>query len=212
MRIVLSGPPGAGKGTQAKAIGARWTVPEISTGEIFSDQVARDTALGRRAKEYINDGQLVPDDITIAMVRDRLAAPDARAGFLLDGFPRTTGQGVALDSMLAELGTSVNVVLLLELSDGEVQQRLAGRRVCRDCGKTWHIAFDPPTLTDRCDVCGGALFIRDDDVPEVIQERLRVYARDTAPLIDYYGAQGKLVTIDASGPVAEVTARVLAAL
>ncbi|HEY8473858.1 MAG TPA: adenylate kinase [Natronosporangium sp.] len=212
MRLVLVGPPGAGKGTQAEFIAAHLAVPKISTGDIFRDNVARGTPLGVNARRYMDAGQLVPDEITIDMVRDRLGEPDASDGFLLDGFPRTVPQAVALDKLVADLGAGLDVVLELVVDDDEVIRRLSGRRTCRGCGKIWHLEFDPPIRPDACDRCGGELFQREDDRAETIAERLRVYARDTAPLVDYYGAQGKLVGIDATGPVEDVTVRAIDAL
>jgi adenylate kinase len=212
MRLVLVGPPGAGKGTQAEFVAAHLAVPKISTGDIFRANVASGTHLGRQAKRYMDAGQLVPDEVTINMVRERLAEPDAGDGFLLDGFPRTVPQANALDKLLADLGTGLDVVLELVVENDEVIRRLSGRRTCRGCGKVWHVEFDAPSRQDRCDRCGGQLFQRDDDKPETIAERLRVYARDTAPLIQFYGAQGKLVGIDATGPVEDVTGRAIDAL
>jgi adenylate kinase len=212
VRLVLVGPPGAGKGTQAEFIAAHLAVPKISTGDIFRDNVARGTELGVNARRYMDSGQLVPDQITIDMVRDRLADPDAADGFLLDGFPRTVPQAVALDKLVADLGAGLDVVLELVVDDDEVIRRLSGRRTCRGCGKIWHVEFDPPLRDGRCDRCGGDLFQREDDRAETVSERLRVYARDTAPLVDYYGAQGKLVGIDAAGPVEDVTVRAIDAL
>jgi adenylate kinase len=209
VRLVLVGPPGAGKGTQAEFIAAHFAVPKISTGDIFRDNVARGTELGRQARQYMDAGQLVPDQVTINMVRGRLAEPDAADGFLLDGFPRTVPQAVALDKMIADLGASLDVVLELVVDDDEVIRRLSGRRTCRGCGKVWHVEFDPPSQEGVCDRCGGELYQRDDDRAETVAERLRVYARDTAPLVDYYGAQGKLVGIDATGPVEDVTVRAI---
>jgi adenylate kinase len=212
VRLVLVGPPGAGKGTQAEFIAAHLAVPKISTGDIFRDNVARGTPLGSQARRYMDSGQLVPDEITINMVRDRLAEPDAADGFLLDGFPRTVPQAVALDKLVADLGAGLDVVLELVVDDDEVIRRLSGRRTCRGCGKIWHIEFDPPLREGVCDRCGGELFQREDDRAETVAERLRVYGRDTAPLVDYYGAQGKLVGIDATGPVEDVTLRAIDAL
>lgn len=213
MRLVLVGPPGAGKGTQAEFIAAHLAVPKISTGDIFRANVAGGTPLGIEAKRFMDAGQLVPDEITIDMVRDRLAEGDAGDGFLLDGFPRTVPQAVALDKLLAaDLGAGLDLVLELVVDDDEVIRRLSGRRTCRGCGKIWHVEFDPPSRDGVCDRCGSELFQRDDDKPETIAERLRVYARDTAPLVDYYGAQGKLVGIDATGPVEDVTVRAIDAL
>jgi adenylate kinase len=212
MRLVLVGPPGAGKGTQAEFIAAHLAIPKISTGDIFRANVTAGTPLGVEAKRYMDAGQLVPDEVTINMVRARLAEEDAADGFLLDGFPRTLPQATALDKLLADLGVALDVVLELIVDNDEVIRRLSGRRACRGCGKNWHVLFDPPSHEDVCDRCGGELYQRDDDKEEVISERLRVYARDTAPLIDFYGAQGKLVGIDATGPVEDVTERAKDAL
>jgi adenylate kinase len=212
VRLVLVGPPGAGKGTQAEFIAAHLAVPKISTGDIFRDNVTRGTPLGVNARRYMDSGQLVPDQITIDMVRDRLAETDSSDGFLLDGFPRTVPQAVALDKLVADLGAGLDVILELVVDDDEVIRRLSGRRTCRGCGKIWHVEFDPPLREGRCDRCGGELFQREDDRAETVAERLRVYARDTAPLVDYYGAQGKLVGIDATGPVEDVTVRAIDAL
>jgi adenylate kinase len=212
MRLVLVGPPGAGKGTQAEFIASTLSVPKISTGDIFRANVSQGTPLGLEAKRYMDAGGLVPDEVTINMVRDRLADPDAADGFLLDGFPRTVPQAVALDKLLADVGTALDLVLELIVEADEVIRRLSGRRNCHGCNKVWHVEFDPPLKEGTCDRCGGQLYQRDDDKPETIAERLRVYERDTSPLIDYYGAQGKLVGIDATGPVEDVTARAIDAL
>ncbi|MEO3775986.1 adenylate kinase [Micromonospora sp. B11E3] len=212
MRLVLVGPPGAGKGTQAEFIAAHLSVPKISTGDIFRANVSQGTPLGVEAKRYMDAGKLVPDEVTINMVRDRLAEPDAAEGFLLDGFPRTTPQAAALDKLLADLGTALDLVLELVVDDDEVIRRLSGRRTCRGCGKIWHVEFDATTRDGICDRCGAELFQRDDDKPETIAARLREYADKTAPLVDYYGAQGKLVGIDATGPVEDVTVRAIDAL
>lgn len=212
MRLVLVGPPGAGKGTQAEFIAADLAVPKISTGDIFRANVAGGTPLGLQAKRYMDDGQLVPDEVTINMVRDRLAEEDAADGFLLDGFPRTLGQAAALDKLLADLGVALDVVLELIVDNDEVIRRLSGRWTCRGCGKIWHEAFDPPSREGVCDRCGGELYQREDDKAETVAERLRVYSRDTAPLVDFYGAQNKLVGIDATGPVEDVTERAKDAL
>ncbi|MFI6128025.1 adenylate kinase [Micromonospora sp. NPDC051141] len=212
MRLVLVGPPGAGKGTQAEFIAAHLSVPKISTGDIFRANVTQGTPLGVEAKRYMDAGKLVPDDVTINMVRDRLAEPDAGEGFLLDGFPRTTPQAAELDKLLADLGTMLDLVLELVVDDDEVIRRLSGRRTCRGCGKIWHVEFDATTRDGVCDRCGAELFQRDDDKPETIAARLREYSEKTAPLVDYYGAQGKLVGIDATGPVEDVTVRAIDAL
>ncbi|MEV0842648.1 adenylate kinase [Actinocatenispora sera] len=212
MRLVLVGPPGAGKGTQAEFIASHLSVPKISTGDILRANVAEGTELGREAKGYMDAGELVPDQVVINMVRDRLAEPDAEDGFLLDGFPRTVPQAQELDKMLADLGTGLDLVLELVVEEEEVIRRLSGRRTCRGCGKIWHVEFDPPAVAGVCDRCGAELFQRDDDKPETIAERLRVYARDTQPLVAYYGVQGKLVGLDAVGPVEDVTQRAYDAL
>jgi adenylate kinase len=212
MRLVLVGPPGAGKGTQAEFIAAHLAVPKISTGDIFRANVSQGTPLGLEAKRYMDDGNLVPDEVTINMVRGRLAEPDAADGFLLDGFPRTVPQAQELDKMLADLGTQLDVVLELVVDDDEVIRRLSGRRTCSGCGKTWHIEFDAPTIDGVCDRCGSELYQRDDDKAETVANRLREYADKTAPLIDFYGAQGKLVGIDATGLVEDITVRAIDAL
>jgi adenylate kinase len=187
-------------------------VPKISTGDIFRANVSQGTTLGVEARRYMDAGKLVPDQVTINMVRDRLAETDAGEGFLLDGFPRTTPQAAALDKLLADLGTALDLVMELVVDDDEVIRRLSGRRTCRGCGKIWHVEFDAPTHEGICDRCGAKLFQRDDDKPETISKRLVEYSEKTAPLVDYYGAQGKLVGIDATGPVEDVTVRAIDAL
>ena len=212
MRIVLVGPPGAGKGTQAQYIASSSSIPAISTGDIFRANVSQGTPLGREAKKYMDAGNLVPDEITIGMVKDRLAQPDAADGFLLDGFPRNTAQAKVLDEILAEHGTKLDAVLELEVSDKEIIQRLSGRRQCRANGHVCHIVFDPPKVQDVCDECGSELYQRDDDREETIKHRLEVYKEQTAPLVGYYSERGILVGIEAAGRVREVTARAMTAL
>jgi adenylate kinase len=212
MRLVLVGPPGAGKGTQAQFVSAHLSLLQISTGDIFRANVSQGTPLGKQAREYMDAGDLVPDEITIAMVRDRLDSDDAGRGFLLDGFPRTVPQAVQLDEILSELHTKLDVVLELVVDDGEVVRRLSGRRTCHNCGHIWHVDFDPPSADGICDNCRGELFQRDDDQPVTIRHRLEVYYEQTAPLIGYYAEQGILVGIDAMGPVDDVTERASAAL
>jgi adenylate kinase len=187
MRLVLVGPPGAGKGTQAQFIASHFAVPKISTGDIFRANVSEGTPLGLEAKKFMDAGDLVPDEVTIGMVQDRLKQDDATEGFLLDGFPRTVHQAEVLDDTLSGQGTAVTVVLELVVDDDEVVRRLSGRRTCRQCGHVWHVDFDPPTSPDRCDRCGGELFQRDDDREDTIRHRLEVYADQTSPLIGYYG-------------------------
>jgi adenylate kinase len=212
MRLVLVGPPGAGKGTQAEFIAAHLTVPKISTGDIFRANVSQGTPLGKEAKKFMDAGDLVPDEITVGMVRDRLSEDDATKGFLLDGFPRNVPQAQTLDDLLLDAGTPLDVVLELVVDDDEVVRRLSGRRTCRNCGHVWHVDFDPPTVEAVCDICAGALFQRDDDKPETIRHRLEVYYEQTAPLVSYYAERGLLVGIDAMGPVDDVTERAISSL
>jgi adenylate kinase len=212
VRIVLVGPPGAGKGTQAQFIATHLAIPKISTGDIFRSNVSQGTPLGRQAKEYMNRGDLVPDEVTIAMVRDRLSEDDAQAGFLLDGFPRNVPQAETLKKQLMDWDARLTVVLELVVDEDEVVRRLSGRRTCRRCERVWHIMFDPPTREGICDACGGELFQRDDDREETVRHRLEVYKKQTAPLVSYYADEGVLIGIDATGPVEEVTERALAAL
>jgi adenylate kinase len=212
VRLVLVGPPGAGKGTQAHFIASTMSIPRISTGDIFRYNVTNQTELGAKAKEYMDRGDLVPDEITVAMVRDRLAEDDAQAGFLLDGFPRNVPQAETLKKILAELDVKLTVVLELVVDENEVVRRLSGRRTCRQCQHIWHELYDPPTVDGVCDSCGGELFQRDDDKEEVIRHRLEVYISQTSPLIAFYADEGILVGIDATGPVEEVTSRALGVL
>lgn len=205
MRVVLVGPPGSGKGTQAKLLARHYGIPQISTGDIFRASIAAATEFGRQAKHYMDAGELVPDEVTIAIVRDRLAQDDTAPGFLLDGFPRTVPQAEALRGILDELGTPLDVVLELQVDDDEVVRRISGRRTCRKCGHLWHVEFDPPAVDGICDVCGGALFQRDDDLPETVMRRIEVYAEQTAPLIGFYQEAGLLRSIVATGQVDEIT-------
>ena len=212
MRIVLVGPPGAGKGTQAEFIAEHLSVPKISTGDIFRKNVSQGTPLGLEAKKYMDSGDLVPDEVTIAMVKDRISEPDAVGGYLLDGFPRNLAQAKVLDDMLDQIGHNLDMVMELVVDDEEVVRRLAGRRTCRDCGQIWHILFDPPADAEKCDRCGGELFQRDDDKEATIRHRLEVYNEQTAPIVDYYADRSILVGVDATGPVEDVTERAIAAL
>jgi adenylate kinase len=212
VRIVLVGPPGAGKGTQAHFIASQLAIPRISTGDIFRYNVANNTELGAKAKEFMDLGDLVPDEVTVAMVRDRLAEDDAKGGFLLDGFPRNVPQADTLKKMLGDMDQRLTVVLELVVDEDEVVRRLSGRRTCRRCERVWHLLYDPPSRPGICDDCGGELFQRDDDKEQVIRHRLEVYSSQTAPLIAFYAEEGILVGIDATGPVEEVTQRALSAL
>ncbi|WP_030176095.1 adenylate kinase [Spirillospora albida] len=211
MRIVLVGPPGAGKGTQAQFIASHLSIPKISTGDIFRANVSGGTELGRLAKQYMDRGELVPDEVTIAMVRDRLGEDDAQDGFLLDGFPRNVPQAETLKKILTEWSLGLDMVLELVVDEDEVVRRLSGRRTCKKCGRIWHVDFDDKK-DDICDDCGGHLFQRDDDKEDVVRRRLEVYGEQTAPLVQFYADEGILVGIDATGPVEEVTKRALSAL
>jgi adenylate kinase len=213
VRLVLVGPPGAGKGTQAHFIAHHLGVPKISTGDIFRANVSTGTPLGLQAKTYMDRGDLVPDDVTVEMVKLRLQEPDAMAGFLLDGFPRTVPQAEQLDDVLRETAdTKLDVVLELVVDDDEVIRRLSGRRTCRTCNHIWHVDFDPPAVEGVCDIDGGELFQREDDKAETVANRLHVYAEQTAPLVAYYAERGLLVGIDATGLVDDITSRALHAL
>ena len=212
MRLVLVGPPGAGKGTQAQFISSNLSIPKISTGDIFRYNVSTGTELGRQAKAFMDKGDLVPDEVTIARVSSRLQEDDAAVGFLLDGFPRNVPQAETLKKMLAEWDARLDIVLELVVDDDEVVRRLSGRRTCRKCGRIWHVVFDPPARQGICDDCGGELFQRDDDQEETIRHRLDVYQQQTRPLIAYYADEGTLLGIDATGPVEEITDRAMSAL
>jgi adenylate kinase len=212
VRLVLVGPPGAGKGTQAEFIAEHFGVPKISTGDIFRANVSGGTDLGRLAKKYMDAGDLVPDEVTNAMVRDRLAQPDAKEGFLLDGFPRNVAQANELNGILDDLGAPLSVVLELDVDFDEVVRRLSGRRTCKKCGHVWHVEYDPPSVANICDKCGGDLFQRDDDKPATVRHRLEVYREQTEPLIGFYRGLEKLVVIDAIGAVEDVTERAIGAL
>lgn len=212
MRAVLVGPPGAGKGTQAQILASELSVPKVSTGDIFRANVSGGTELGRRAKEYMDRGDLVPDEVTNAMVKDRLAQEDAASGFLLDGFPRNVPQAETLTGILADLGTGLDLVLELRVDEEEVVRRLSGRRSCPECGRVYHVEYDAPRVAGRCDDEGAELYQREDDREETIRHRLKVYREQTAPLVEFYEGRGLLATITATGSVEEVTARAKAAI
>jgi adenylate kinase len=209
VRLVLVGPPGAGKGTQAEFIAEHFGIPKISTGDIFRANVSGGTELGKLAKHHMDAGDLVPDEITIAMVRDRLGHPDAAAGFLLDGFPRNVAQAYELDSILSDLGSILDVVLELQVDHEEVIRRLSGRRTCRKCGHIVHVDPDAVQVPKVCDRCGGELFQRDDDKAETVRHRLLVYTDQTAPLVAFYRSRGQLSVVDAIGTVEDVTERAI---
>jgi adenylate kinase len=206
MRVILLGPPGAGKGTQARQLAARWGVPAIATGDMLREAVAADTALGLAAKRHMEAGELVPDDVIIGLAGERLGQPDTRKGFVLDGFPRTPGQAEALARLLETEGLRLDRVVLFEVGEEDLVTRLTGRRVCRNCGRNYHIRFAPPAVAGRCDVCGGELYQRTDDEDATVRRRLHVYARDTAPLVEHYRRQGLLETIAGTGSVDQVLA------
>ncbi|MFF1568777.1 adenylate kinase [Streptomyces sp. NPDC058293] len=213
MRIVLVGPPGAGKGTQATRLAEKLRIPHISMGDLFRANISQQTELGQLAKSYMDAGNLVPDEVTIAMAKDRLEQPDAKGGFLLDGFPRNVSQAQALDDLLQTEGIKLDAVLDLEVPEEEVIKRIAGRRICRkDSSHVFHVSYSPPKTEGVCDICGGELYQRDDDSEETVRKRLEVYHTQTEPIIDYYQAQGLVVTISSQGPVDEITQRVLEAL
>ncbi|MFD9795666.1 adenylate kinase [Streptomyces sp. NPDC059070] len=213
MRIVLVGPPGAGKGTQAAFLAKNLAIPHISTGDLFRANISQGTELGKQAKAYMDAGNLVPDEVTIGMAKDRMAQPDAENGFLLDGFPRNVVQAEALDEALKADGVKLDAVLDLEVPEDEVVKRIAGRRICRtDSSHVFHVVYNAPRAEGVCDTCGGELYQRGDDTEDTVRKRLEVYHSETEPIIDYYRAQGLVVTISALGKVDEVTERAMHAL
>ena len=210
--IVLLGPPGAGKGTQAQIISEKLDLPHISSGDIFRENLKNETELGKQAAIYINRGELVPDDLTIAMIRERLSRPDCANGALLDGFPRTPGQAKALDSMLVEFHGKVDAVPYINVPEGVLVERLTGRWTCRAAGHVFHEKFNPPKQPGICDFDGSELYQREDDKAETVIRRIRVYLEQTAPLIEYYRQAGVLIEIDGTKPIEQVGASLLAAL
>lgn len=210
--IVLLGPPGAGKGTQAQIISQTLSLLHISSGDIFRENLKGQTELGKLAKGYMDRGELVPDDVTIAMIRDRLSRPDCQSGALLDGFPRTPAQAKALDSMLAELGGRVDAVPYIKVAEDVLIDRLTGRWTCRAQGHVFHERFNPPLTPGQCDFDGSELYQREDDKAETVVNRIRVYLQQTAPLIAYYQQAGTLIEIDGTQPIEKVTSAMLAAL
>lgn len=212
MRLVLVGPPGAGKGTQAQFLASHFSIPHISTGDIFRANLKSGTPLGLQAKGFMDKGELVPDSVTNEMVRDRLSQGDVGNGFLLDGFPRNVPQAKVLQEMLSQKNTPLEAVLELSLDNAQIILRLSGRRVCRNCGKIWHLEFDKPASPQICDLCQGELYQREDDKESVIAHRLRVYTEQTAPIIDFYRGAGLVKPISADGSVAQITQRAISAL
>jgi len=211
MRMVFLGPPGSGKGTQAVRLARQYGIPAISTGDMFRQAVRDQTPVGRAAKTYMDQGVLVPDDVTIAAVKERLSAVDAGGGFILDGFPRSIDQATALAAILKDAGMALDVVLSLEVPGDLLIRRAAGRRVCK-CGATYHVTNDPPKVEGKCDLCGGPLFYRKDDAGAIVAERLKTYAEKTEPLKTYYRQQGILLELDGSGSIEHSSAVVDKAL
>jgi len=208
MHIILMGPPGAGKGTQAVLLAEQEGIPHISTGDIFRAHMSQGTPLGKLAKEYVDAGKYVPDDVTNAMVRERLAQPDCKKGFILDGYPRTPEQARALDEMLVELGLQLDAVINIAVPDELLVERAVGRRVCRSCGATYHVKFNPPREAGRCDRCGGELYQRSDDQEEKVAVRLSLYHSQTAPLLQFYQERGLVRTVRGDQPMDQVTAAI----
>ncbi len=208
MNIILLGPPGGGKGTQAKLLMERYKIPQISTGDILRDNLKRGTELGKTAKSYMDKGQLVPDAVVIGIIEQRLKEPDCKPGFMLDGFPRTVPQGEALGKVLAGLSRKLDHVVSIEVPDEELVKRLTGRRTCRACGEGYHVMFKPPKKEGACDKCGGELYQRDDDNETTVRNRLEVYKKSTQPLIDFYQKQGLLRAIAGQGSIQDIFGRV----
>ncbi len=212
MRLVLLGPPGAGKGTQASAIVKKYNIPHISTGDIFRENIKQGTELGKKAKEYIDKGLLVPDDIVVSIVKDRILEEDCKKGFLLDGFPRTLNQGEALDDELSQMNLKLDKVININVEKEVLIERTIGRRICKDCGATYHIKFNPPVKEGICDNCGGKLYQRDDDTQETIEKRIEVYQKQTKPLIDYYTKKGLILNVDGTKKISEIFDEIVEAL
>jgi adenylate kinase len=212
MRLIIMGPPGAGKGTQARQLAETWSVAHVATGDMLREALAQGTPLGLEARRYMDSGGLVPDEVVIGLVADRLTRPDARGGFVLDGFPRTAAQAEALDRLLAARGLGLDRVIFLDVTRPELLRRLTGRRVCRTCGATYHLISAPPRTAGRCDACGGELYQREDDAEAAVARRLDVYQSQTAPLLAYYRSRGQLACVPGEGAVEQVAAEIKRAL
>lgn len=212
MKIIMLGAPGAGKGTQAKMIADKYGVPHISTGDIFRANIKNGTELGMEAKKYMDQGLLVPDELTVRILLDRVAQDDCKNGYVLDGFPRTIPQAEVLDSELTRLGDHIDYAINVDVPDENIVKRMSGRRACLTCGATYHIEHVPPKKEGICDVCGSELVLRDDDKPETVKNRLNVYHEQTQPLIDFYTKKGVLKTVDGTVPMEEVFAAITAIL
>lgn len=204
MKIIMLGAPGAGKGTQAKKIAERYGLPHVSTGDIFRANIKNGTELGMEAKKYMDQGMLVPDELTVKILLDRVAQEDCKNGYILDGFPRTIPQAEVLDKALTELGDQIDYAINVHVPDENIVNRMSGRRACVSCGGTYHIVYAPTKKEGICDACGGELILRDDDKPETVQKRLAVYHEQTQPLIDFYKGKGILVEVDGTKEMAEV--------
>ncbi len=209
MKIIMLGAPGAGKGTQAKKIAEKYSIPHISTGDIFRANIKNGTELGKKAKTYMDQGLLVPDELVVDLVVDRVAQDDAKNGYVLDGFPRTIPQAKALDEALAKLGEKVDYAINVEVPDENIIRRMSGRRACVSCGATYHLVHIPPKKDGICDTCGSELILRDDDKPETVKKRLDVYHEQTQPLIDYYKESGILKEVDGTVDMADVFAAIV---
>lgn len=196
MKIIMLGAPGAGKGTQAKKIAEKYQIPHVSTGDIFRTNIKDGTELGRKAKEYMDQGALVPDQLTIGMLMDRIQKEDCKDGYVLDGFPRTIPQAESLQKAITEMGQQIDFAINIDIPDENIINRMSGRRACISCGATYHIVYNPSKVPGICDVCGSELVLRDDDKPETVKKRLSVYHAQTRPLIDYYKEAGVLVNVD----------------
>jgi len=209
MRMIMLGPPGAGKGTQAAILANTLKIPHISTGDIFRSNIKENTPLGVLAKSYIDAGKLVPDDVTVSIVEDRIQKPDCKKGFIMDGFPRTIPQAEKFDEMLEKIQAEIDLVINISVDDAVIIKRMAGRRMC-SCGRTYHIENNPPKVDGVCDACGSKLYIRDDDKEETVLERLKTYHAQTSPLIDYYENKGKLINVDGAKSIEETTKEIIA--
>jgi adenylate kinase len=212
LRLVIMGPPGAGKGTQSAMIAQRFSIPHVSTGDIFRKNLKEGTPLGMKAKEYMSKGLLVPDETVVAIVKDRLDEKDCKKGFLLDGFPRTVAQAVALDGVLTDMDMSIDHVLNIDVPKEVLIERAVGRRVCKACGATYHVMYNSPSREGLCDSCGGALIQREDDREETVVKRIEVYLEQTKPLIDYYSEKGLLISMDGGQGIKEVGDQIVKAL
>ena len=209
MKIIMLGAPGAGKGTQAKMIADKYGVPHVSTGDIFRANIKNGTELGMEAKKYMDQGLLVPDELTVKILLDRVSQPDCKNGYVLDGFPRTIPQAEVLDKALAELGESIDYAIDVDVPDENIVKRMSGRRACVGCGATYHIQFNPTKVEGICDACGEKLILRDDDKPETVKNRLSVYHEQTQPLIEYYSGKGVLKEVDGTQPMDDVFAAIV---